>query len=161
MQIIISDTTAIIILSKIKRLDLIFNFFEKIYIPKAVYEEISKKNDSVSKDIQNNSLIETKEINDIELYNNLRLQNLDYGESEAIVLAKELHLLLLIDEKDGRKRALEQNLNIIGMLGIIEYNFKHNKLTYSEVVEITEKMKKVGFRLKETFLNHFLEKIQK
>jgi predicted nucleic acid-binding protein len=160
MQIIVSDTTAIIVLSKIERLDLIFNVFEKIYIPRAVYEEIIKKDDKVSKNIKSNSKIEIKNISNIELYNKLRIQKLDYGESEAITLAKELNLALLIDEKDGRKIALKENLNIVGMLGIIRHNFRNNNLSYNEMLEIIDNMKRVGFRLNLNFLNTFLQKLK-
>ena len=40
-MIVISDTTPIITLSKIKRLDLLQKLFENIMIPKAVYNELT------------------------------------------------------------------------------------------------------------------------
>lgn len=46
-------------------------------------------------------------------------QFLDAGESEAIVLAKELHAdYLLIDDKQGRNAADEEVLTTIGVLGV-------------------------------------------
>lgn len=48
------------------------------------------------------------------------LKGLDRGETEAIILAKELCAdFLLIDEKDGRAVALEEGLRPIGLAGIV------------------------------------------
>jgi predicted nucleic acid-binding protein len=47
MKIIISDTTALIILAKTNHLNLLTNLIDKVYVPKAVMEEIRYKNDIV------------------------------------------------------------------------------------------------------------------
>lgn len=48
------------------------------------------------------------------------LSEIDRGECEAIVLAKELNAnLLLIDERLGTVKAKEAGLNTIGLLGIL------------------------------------------
>ena len=39
-DIVISDTTALIILAKSDAFSLLSNLFQKIYIPKAVYDEL-------------------------------------------------------------------------------------------------------------------------
>jgi predicted nucleic acid-binding protein len=40
MNIVISDTTALIILAKSDKLELLSNLFEKVFIPKAVDDEL-------------------------------------------------------------------------------------------------------------------------
>ncbi len=48
MNIVISDTTALIILAKSDKLELISNLFEKVFIPQAVKDELDFKDDIVS-----------------------------------------------------------------------------------------------------------------
>jgi predicted nucleic acid-binding protein len=44
----------------------------------------------------------------------------DNGEAEAIVLAKELHAdRLLMDERKGRRLAVQEGLPVIGLLGVV------------------------------------------
>ena len=45
MNIVISDTTALIILAKSDKLDLLSNLFQQIFIPKAVENELNFKDD--------------------------------------------------------------------------------------------------------------------
>jgi len=42
-QVIVSDTTALIILSKLNRLDLLSNLFERVILPQVVYDELTVK----------------------------------------------------------------------------------------------------------------------
>jgi len=140
-QSIISDTTTLIILGKINRYDLLENIFDKIYLPTEVTKEISIKADGIYEKIRNNQLFEIKEITDIALFSLIN-GILDRGESQAIVLAKELNLILLIDEKKGRKIAKNMGLNIIGLLGILILNVKKQYISKKEAIIILEEIKK-------------------
>ena len=63
--------------------------------------------------------IQTVPVNNCPLLEQLKSQ-LDIGEAEAIVLAKELHAdLLLIDESLGREAARHEHLPGIGLMGIL------------------------------------------
>ncbi len=49
-----------------------------------------------------------------------KLENLDYGEREAILLAEELSAdAILIDEKDGRREAARLGFITIGTLSVL------------------------------------------
>jgi predicted nucleic acid-binding protein len=156
MQSIVSDTTTLIILGKLGRYDLLGNIFSKIYIPQEVMKEVNIKSDGVYEEIEQNSLFETKEISDMALFSLLD-GILDKGESEAIVLAKELSLILLIDEKKGRGIAKNMGLDIIGLLGILILNLKKSLISNREALVILEEIKGLKFRisqkLEESFLN--------
>ena len=160
MYSIVSDTTTIIILGKLNRYDLLENIFSKIYVPQEVMREISVKEDGIYEKIEQNLLFESKDISDTSLFdilNNL----LDSGESQAIVLAKELNLILLIDEKKGRKIAKNMGLNIIGLLGILILNVKKKYTSKDEALKILERIKELNFRVSQKLENSFLEQISK
>jgi len=77
-----------------------------------------------------------------------RLQSeLDLGEAEAIVLAKEMTAdLLLVDESDGRRVALREGVSIIGLLGVL-VQAKRSELITS-VRELTARLEDIaGFRV--------------
>ncbi len=134
--------------------------FGKIYIPQEVMREISAKEDGIYKKIEQNLLFESEDISDTSLFdilNNL----LDSGESQAIVLAKELNLILLIDEKKGRKIAKNMGLNIIGLLGILILNVKKKYTSKDEALKILERIKELNFRVSQKLENSFLEQISK
>ena len=156
MQSIVSDTTTLIILGKISRYDLLENLFSKIYIPKEVLKEISIKSDGIYEEIEKNSLFETKEISNISLLNLLE-GILDKGESQAIVLAKELNLILLIDEKKGRNIAKDMGLDIIGLLGILILNVKKNLITNKEAQILLKDIKGLKFRVSKKLEENFLK----
>jgi len=52
MKLIISDTTTPIILAKTKHLNLLSNFVKTVYIPPAVKDELSQKNDGVKEALE-------------------------------------------------------------------------------------------------------------
>lgn len=155
MESIVSDTTTLIILGKLHRYDLLENLFDKIYIPNEVINEVSKKSDGVYDEIMAHVLFEIKQISNLRL---LKVLDgvLDRGESEAIVLAKELNLILLIDEKKGRNIAKNMGLEIIGLLGILILNVKKEKISKNEAIVILEKIKSLKFRVSVQLEKSFL-----
>ena len=155
MESIVSDATTLIVLGKLDRYDLLENLFKKIYIPQEVMREVSKKSDGISKKINAHHLFEIKQISDFSLLNLLD-GLLDLGESEAIVLAKELHMILLIDEKKGRKIAKSMGLDIIGLLGVLILNVRKEKISKEEAVVVLEAMKALKFRVSKKLEESFL-----
>ena len=159
MQSIVSDTTTLIILGKLKRYDLLENLFNNIYIPQEVLREVNIKSDGVYEEIENNTLFETKEITDMALLTLLE-GILDKGESQAIVLAKELSLILLIDEKKGRKIAKGMSLEVIGLLGILIVNVKKSFISKSEAYTLLEEIKGLKFRVSKKLEENFLKIVE-
>ena len=156
MKLIISDSTTIITLLNINRLDVLKNIFSLVYIPKKVYDEIVIE----EKITLNKNFFVVKEINDKNLYT-LLTKSLDAGESEAIVLAKEMNLSLIIDEKKGRKIASNLGINIFGFVGLLVLNYKKEMLTKEDTLDIFYKAKEQGFRVSNNLENEFLELLKR
>jgi predicted nucleic acid-binding protein len=121
-MIVISDTSPISNLFLIGQLSLLPKIFGKIIIPQKVWDELLVIETDFEYDLSEFKDAEWLDIcNPEDLSDVARLQVfLDAGESEAIVLAKELHAdFLLIDEKDGRNVATDEGLKVIGVLGVL------------------------------------------
>ena len=112
-MIVVSDTSPITALLTIQKIDLLRLLYGDVKIPMAVARELLAYHDRLP------DFIQAVPVNESPLLDQLKEQ-LDRGEAEAIVLAKELHAdILLIDESLGRKAARLERLPIIGLMGIL------------------------------------------
>jgi len=145
-KIIVSNTSPILNLAIIKRLDLLKHFFKVIHIPKKVWKElkIDVKNREETRLIKEADFLKIHSIKDINLYRLLK-KDLDEGESEAICLSIELKSdLILLDESEARRIADIYNLKKTGVLGILLKAKKEN-LILSLEDEIQKLKEDAGF----------------
>jgi predicted nucleic acid-binding protein len=111
--IVVSDTTAITSLLKIQQADLLQSLFSTIIIPPAVAQELVRRHPVLPAFIQINELGNRTGISSL-------LSQLDLGEAEAILLAKEIHAdALLIDERAGRAVAETMGIHCLGLAGAL------------------------------------------
>lgn len=115
--LVIADAGAIFSLAIIGKLELLNRLFDDIKISKAVWEEITlNKSTRFYKTITHffkPKVISIKGFNELSFI-------MDYGESESIILYKELNAdFLLIDDKKARTIAENFGIKCIGTLGIL------------------------------------------
>lgn len=120
-MIIVADSSPLIALSRIGRLGLLQQMFGQLIVPDAVWREVTAcypDRPGVAEMLQM-AWIEHRSVADKSLVNLLR-QDLGAGESEAIVLAREMKAdVLLIDERLGRSAATRLGITITGLVGIL------------------------------------------
>jgi hypothetical protein len=117
-MISVANTTPIISLASVGRLDILEKLFGKIIIAQAVYDEIKAKNHHGYHEIDK-AFIEVRQIQG-QLYKDFLLKELDLGEAETIILAKELNAdFVIIDENLGYKIANSAGLTVIRTLSIL------------------------------------------
>lgn len=141
-MIVVSDTSVLTSLIHIGRLTVLQALFGRVLIPHAVHRELMRSHRNLP------SFLEAREVSGREMMTRLESE-LDLGEAEAIVLAKEAHAdLLLIDEKLGRQVAEREGVPITGLMGVL-VEAKHQKLIRSvrEIVGLLED--RAGFRVSE------------
>lgn len=117
----ISNTTPIIALASIGKLNLLHEIFEKIIICESVRKEIEFGGKIY---IPSVNTLEWITVNtDITINNQNLILDLDEGEKQTILIAIEMfnpnECLLLIDERKGRRIAESFGLKIKGTLGIL------------------------------------------
>lgn len=145
MPRIISDTTPIISLLKINELEILQKVYDSIIIPTAVFQEIEI---GKNKDYYTNiSKLDWIKIMGIKNKNAVAsLNDLDSGEAEVIILAKEIKAdLVIIDEILGRKFAKNTGLIVTGTIGVL-MKAKKMKLI-NNVLPLLEEMQNKGIWL--------------
>jgi predicted nucleic acid-binding protein len=146
--LIISDSSPLIALADIDRLEILKQLYGRVYITDIVRSEIKA-------DLPEWIEI-TKEYDPI-LYNTLQLQ-LDKGEASAIALAlKNPDSTLIIDESRGRRVAKSMKVRITGLLGII-LRAKRDQVIESGK-EILDELAQHGFWLSEKVKRDFLDRL--
>jgi predicted nucleic acid-binding protein len=116
--VIVSNASPLIVLLKINKLSILKELFEKIVVPETVYKEITaKEHDKLIFDKL--EWIKVRSARNIEMTALLE-KLIDRGEAEAIVLARELSAILLIDDAKARKYAKLLNIEVIGTLGLLK-----------------------------------------
>ncbi len=153
LLMVISDSTTLIILFDLDRMELLSNLFSQILIPEVVYREISVKHDIVLPEF-----IEVVSVKENETLNLLK-QLLDEGESEAIALALERKSKLIIDEKKGRKIAMRQGLEIIGLLGIVYLNIKNRHISQKNAKRFLDEALEHGYRINVKLIEAMFSKL--
>lgn len=115
--LVIADAGPIFSLAVINKLEILNVLFDKIKIPNAVWEEITlNKTTEQYHNIHTFFKDKTQQING---FNDLSFI-MDYGESESVILYKELQAdFLLVDDKKARRIAENFGINCIGTIGLL------------------------------------------
>ena len=147
-MIVVSDTTPLISLLKIKRIGLLEKLFGEVVIPQAVFTELTVdiRFDEEAEVIKNEKFISVKEVSNMASVNILkRATGLDQGESEAIILSDEIQAdILLMDEAKGRKISDQMGIHIMGTIGILMVAYEDDILTADEVKNCIDGLQNAG-----------------
>jgi predicted nucleic acid-binding protein len=157
-MIVVSDTTPLIGLASINRLDLLRELFEEVYIPQAVFDEtvtFGRENSKAKQQVSNATWVHVVEVKD-RLAINVLLDEMDLGEVETIVLASEMNAdWVLMDEKKGRRKLSQLNIPKIGTLGIL---LKAKELNLISVIKPEiEELQKSGFSISPLLVEEILD----
>ena len=160
-MIVVSDTTPIISLIKINRLDLLEKLFQEVLIPDAVYRELTT-NQSFSAEaevVKNAKFLKVSPVQNKQSIQILQaVSGLDDGESEAIVLAGEKQSdVLIIDERRGRKVAQQLGITITGTVGILVQANDEGMLSKADAKTCLNFLKQSNIRLSENLIQDALD----
>ena len=167
-MIVISDTTPIISLLKINKLELLEKLFGVVQIPKGVFSELTENQrfQNEAKIVQESSFIQV--VNEIdENYVSLlrRSTGLDLGESEAIYLSDNGKAdLLLMDEVRGREVAARMGIRIMGTIGILTIAYEDSLISKDEIKDAIETLRDAGRHISERLyeqLMNMIDNVQK
>jgi predicted nucleic acid-binding protein len=157
-MIVVSDTTPLIGLASIQRFDVLRQLFGEVYIPPAVYDEAvvkGREEGGAKREVSTATWIKVIEVKN-RLAVEALLDEMDLGEAEAIVLAREIGAdWVLMDEKKGRQKLLQMGINKIGTVGIL-LKAKQVGLVPAIRPEI-EKLRQHGFSISQDVIDAVLQ----
>ena len=163
-MIVVSDTTPLISLLKINRIDLLEKLFGKVLIPDAVFSELTvdERFQLEADQIRQKEFIVVKSVTNSEAASLLRrATGLDKGESEAIVLTDEWKAeLLLMDEAKGRNVSAQMGLRIMGTIGILMAAYEEHELTSDEVRECISGLQRAGRHISQRHYQALLDRLR-
>ncbi len=147
---IISDTSCLIALRNVEKLDVLQHLYGNVFVTKEVYLEFGEDLPDwiVVCEVRNK-------------HKQAEIANfLDIGEASSIALALEFeHSLLIIDEMKGRRIAKEFGIEIIGTVGVLLLADK--KGLVRDVWGLILKIVNKGFRLSDQLLEKLIREYGK
>jgi len=145
-EAIVSDSSSLIMLAKLGKPELLTNLYKRLIIPERVIQEIIAKESMLVNQFLDQLPVVPGPVGNAETL--VLLDNiLDPGEAEAIAVAQSMQLPLLIDEKKGRKIALNLGLKVIGLLGVIILNKRLGFIGHDVAIDYFQQAKACGFRV--------------
>jgi len=122
--IVVSNSSPLIALARIGRLNLLASFYKRILIPAEVHHEVTVAGRGLpgAEEVRKTHWIEVA-LQKTPPHPSMiqACQNLGAGERGAILLAKSLQAdLVLLDDSKARRVARDAGLSVVGCLGILE-----------------------------------------
>jgi predicted nucleic acid-binding protein len=117
----VSDSGPILSFARANRFDLLRQVVATLIIPDAVYDDIVIRGAGKpgAEEVVQSSWIRRRSVHDRTLVDQLPAQ-LHLGEREALALAHELGMVLLIDEREARRAAAQHQIVHVGSLRVLE-----------------------------------------
>jgi len=120
-NLVVSDTSPLLNLALIDRLELLDTQFDSITAPEIVWAELTAGESGVQalRELRSRGTLSLVEVERDGLYVELARQ-IDEGEAAAITYAVDNDAdLLLLDERDGRKAARRHEVSVTGVVGVL------------------------------------------
>jgi len=146
--IVVSDSSPLVALAGIGRLELLRALYGTVVVPDAVWHEVVEKapDQNRANALRTADWLERRIPTDQPLVLALQ-ESLGRGEAEAVALAVEVKSdLLLMDERIGRRLARQLGVRVIGVLGML-VEAKQRSLVPAIKPMIDQLRDAVGFRL--------------
>lgn len=164
MTRVVLNSSVIIALSHLRYLHRLKHVFDKISVPRAVYEEICIKGRGLTGDRELRESIEKGLVRVMQVKNkvlvNAMLDPLSLGEAEVLALAVEEEAdYVVVDDRLARSRAKAMGLKVIGTLRVLRLFFDAGMITKNELLVALEELRKFGFRISDKLLKRVKEEL--
>lgn len=146
---VVSDSSPLIWLSKVNRVHLLRHLFGKVIVPERVRFEVvrGKSADAVliREAFRDGWIIVEASTDGVDEL--MEVSGIHGGEAEAILLARELGALFLVDDREASVVARVFGVRCLGTVGVLLSGLSSGLVDYGEFVECVDEMIGLGFRL--------------
>ena len=151
-MIVVPDAGPLIYLAGADRLDLLPRLFDRVVVPRVVYDEIVVAGAGLmgSAAVSAASWIEVEEAPP----DDLLARTLDRGEAAAIPLAERLAATLLCDDAAARSEARRRGIPVVGTLGVLRLAKDRGLL--DRIRPVIEAMRAAGMFVSEALVQEVL-----
>ena len=156
-DLVVSDTSPLLNLALIGRLDLIREQFTRVKVPEQVWNELLSGEDGVDslQSLRSEGTLETVVIEDGPLIAELR-RELDRGEAAALAYAIEEGAdRLLLDERAARQAARRHGIPVTGAVGVLMRATRDSHTLQSEL----DALRAAGFWISDELYQEALERM--
>ena len=156
---VISNTSPLFYLHRLRHLDLLQKFYQQIIVPEAVVDELKAGADLGEDvpDVEDYDWIEVRSVRVPELVK--LITDLGAGEAQALTLAiEEPGSLVILDDRLAREVARMRNLRMTGTAGVL---LKAKQVGHlSAVAPLLDRLLQLDFRLSDTVKARILKLAQ-
>lgn len=167
----VSDASPLVWLSKVGRIGLLRELYGEVTVPEEVYSEAVDRgllegfgDALVIKECVEQGWIKVLRLDDagVELCRRMMEHAFEahLGEVQAIILAREMDALLLMDESSGRAFAEAWGLRVKGTLHVILKALREQLLNKDKAREAVLQLVEKGFRVEPRLLARILREIE-
>ncbi|MDM8550752.1 hypothetical protein QUF72_11765 [Desulfobacterales bacterium HSG2] len=145
MKPVVADATPIRYLTEIRAVRILPYLFGKVFIPNAVFRELTHRH---TPKIVHDFIVSSPEWLEVRtvVSTDHSLSALDPGEREAILLADEIGAeVILLDEKAARNAAEQRGVRCVGTLRILSDGAKEGQI---DIYRAVSRLRQTTFRAK-------------
>lgn len=155
-MIVVSDSSPLIALLSVDRIELLERLFGSVIIPPAVHDEVFGSH--AGRTVPSPEFIRVEPVPAETAVRFLKM-SLHAGESEAIALALEKgNGRIILDDKQARETADRLGLHVIGTVGVLILAKEKGYLDEVRSL-ITQMMDRISFRIAPSVLNRALTRL--
>lgn len=152
---VVPDSSPLIALGKLERIDLLPKLYGKVVLTPRVWEEVITEGKAMGasdaaylEKLAQENRFDRARLTDREKELAQRLREeagIGWGEAEVLAVARSRNCLAILDEKAARAAAVGLGIAHVGTAGLLFEAFLHRLLSYQELVELLENLGKVAW----------------
>jgi predicted nucleic acid-binding protein len=157
--ILVFDSSSLIALARVGRLDLIRGFAEEVHVPTAVFDEVAAQGEGRvgSSELRLASWIRVGRAADQRAVEHLR-GRLGRGEAESIVLARELSAdFVVLDDATARRAAEREGVHVVGLLGLLVHAKERGMIP--ALKPLLDELRDAGFHVADSLYRGLLRRV--